>query len=109
MGVVVWGKAVGAGWRRGARPARELVLGAVEQARGRSTNEHLGEHARDLARLAVFHPVNMNAGSRAIRMIEPLDPGRGRAQQRRFFADHEDGVEAADRSKIDDILAETVV
>ena len=42
-------------------------------------------------------------------MIEPLDPGRGRAQQRRFFADHEDGVEAADRSKIDDVLAETVL
>src|SRR5258707_7805650 len=42
-------------------------------------------------------------------MIEPLDPGRGGMKQSRLLAHHQDGVEATNRLKFDEVLAETVV
>src|SRR5260370_32889151 len=42
-------------------------------------------------------------------MIEAFDPGRGGMQQCRLLADHQDGVQATNRLKFYEVLAETVV
>src|ERR1700757_5178396 len=51
----------------------------------------------------------MNTGSRAVRTIETLDPGRSGLQQCRLFSDPHDRVEPGHRLKLDHILAQAIL
>ena len=91
-----------------AAPGNELVRGRLQRAAG-IADEHVVEQCRRLARVAVMHPIDPDAGAGAAGFIEPPDPRRHSAQIFRFPADDQNGVLTADRLQLDHALAQAAV
>ena len=101
------GEALGAR-ERGASRRRARSGWSAHRAlrRAAAADEHVVEQPRQLARLAVADPVDLDAGAGDVGAVEPVDPGRGGAQQLRLARHHHDGVQPADRLELDHALAE---
>ena len=95
------------GGYRNAGARRNLAVGAVERVAGRAVaGQHLVEQRHDLFRIAVAQRIGLQIDARGIGPVEPRDPGLGALEIFGLLADHENGIEPADRLELDHVLAE---
>src|SRR5437588_12823313 len=77
--------------------------------RRRCPTEHVRQDACDLAGVAIFYPIDTDAGALGVGAVEPLDPGRRGLQQGRLATNHQNGIEPADRLEFDDALTKAAL